>query len=161
MGYKTPEGLCFNPMIVVSGITKAQCEAQKAALGIQYCNLNNDAYAEAAAQCGGISNLPTIAELATLVDLLFNTTNSIATISNDGAWFYGSSTNEALAATLGINLSECGAHMWSFWSQVELDQSMARTVTFGFGNGTWDRKARQQGEYREGFNHRYAMCIKR
>ena len=81
--YELSDGTCFtkilSPGTGYSALTYAECTAQKSELGLSYCcptsvcPNNNDYYAGAAKACGGKSHLPSLAQLATLANDLYNT----------------------------------------------------------------------------------------
>ena len=56
---------------VTTPMTKAQCNAEKASLGIPSCNSNSDYWAAAAKECGGVQNLPTEADLYELAKTIY------------------------------------------------------------------------------------------
>jgi prepilin-type N-terminal cleavage/methylation domain-containing protein len=65
-------GKCFGALFTPTPLSLTECEAQKDALGIKDCSLDNDYWAGAVAQCGGVSNMPTDSDLAQLGSLLYN-----------------------------------------------------------------------------------------
>ena len=76
-------GKCFTAPFISTPLTKAECEAEKDKLGIKVCNYDNDYWAGAVKQCGGVSKMPTEADLTELAKVLYNT-SSINTSS--GTW---------------------------------------------------------------------------
>ena len=68
--------LCFTAPFKPKPMTFAECEAQKSALGIKeccptyYCD-NEDYWAGAVKQCGGVSKMPTMAQLAELASQMY------------------------------------------------------------------------------------------
>ncbi len=70
------DGKCFGAPFTPTPMTYAECEAEKANLGIReccptsYCS-NNDYWAGAVKQCNGIQNMPTMADLGKIVSLLY------------------------------------------------------------------------------------------
>jgi type II secretory pathway pseudopilin PulG len=65
-------GKCFGSMFYPMPLTQEQCEAQKGALGIKYCELENDYWAGAAAQCGGVDKMATLSDLAQLANTFYS-----------------------------------------------------------------------------------------
>ena len=68
-------GKCFTVPFTPTPLTKAQCEAEKDKLGIKGCYFEDDYWAGAVKQCGGVSKMPTEADLRELAKVLFNTAN--------------------------------------------------------------------------------------
>ena len=66
------DGKCFGAPFSPKPLTKAECETEKGNLGIKYCNFNNDYWAGAVKQCGGIQNMPTVYDLETIAYLLYD-----------------------------------------------------------------------------------------
>ena len=64
-------GKCFTAPFTPSPLTKAECEAEKGKLGIKECNYNVDRWAGAVKQCGGVSKMPTMDDLAKLATELY------------------------------------------------------------------------------------------
>ena len=64
-------GKCFTAPFTPTPLTKAQCNAEKDKLGIKECNDNNDYWAGAVKQCGGVSKMPTVDDLAKLATELY------------------------------------------------------------------------------------------
>ena len=67
---------CYTAPFTPTPLTFAECEAQKSALGIKECCptgycYNMDYWAGAVKQCGGISKMPTAAQLAELASQLY------------------------------------------------------------------------------------------
>ena len=63
---------CFTaPKPVEKPLTKAECEAEKDKLGIKNCYYNDDYWAGAVKQCGGVSKMPTLGDLAELATELY------------------------------------------------------------------------------------------
>ena len=71
-------GKCFTAPFTPTPLTKAQCEAEKDKLGIKtccsnyYCTNVDDYWAGAVKQCGGVSKMPTEADLTELAKVLYN-----------------------------------------------------------------------------------------
>ncbi len=68
-------GKCFTALFTPTPLTRAQCEAEKDKLGIGSCYYNGDYWAGAVKQCGGVSKMPTRADLTELAKVLYNTSN--------------------------------------------------------------------------------------
>ncbi len=63
-------------------LTKAECEAQKGDLGIGSCNDGDDYWAGTVKACGGINNMPTMAQLGELATYLYNYGSTIGAQQN-------------------------------------------------------------------------------
>ena len=68
-------GKCFTALFTPTPLTKAQCELEKDKLGIKGCYWDTDYWAGAVKQCGGVSKMPTQADLIELAKVLYNTSN--------------------------------------------------------------------------------------
>ena len=81
------DGKCFGAPFSPSYLTKAECEAEKGNLGIKYCQLDDDYWAGAVKQCGGVSKMPTMDDLGKLASQLYKGNPSIgARQEYDGQW---------------------------------------------------------------------------
>ena len=68
-----PGGTCFGAPFFPTPITKAECEAEKSNLGIKECSSENDYWAGAVKACGGVSKMPTMAQVAEIANYVYNT----------------------------------------------------------------------------------------
>ena len=66
-------GTCFTAPFYPEPITKAECEQLKADLGIKACGYDNDYWAGAVKACGGVSKMPTKAQLNDIANYVYNT----------------------------------------------------------------------------------------
>ncbi len=64
-------GKCFTSAFTPTPLTKAECEAQKSELGIKECYYERDYWAGAVKQCGGVQNMPTMADLAKIASAIY------------------------------------------------------------------------------------------
>ncbi len=62
---------CFTAPVQPKALTRSECEGQKGKLGIKECVVDNDYWAGAVAQCGGVQNMPTAEDLAKLASLVY------------------------------------------------------------------------------------------
>ena len=70
------DGVCFTTQAFSpTPINKAECEAIKDSLGIVGCHYDNDYWAGAVKQCGGIANMPTAEHIAAMRRDIFNDSN--------------------------------------------------------------------------------------
>ena len=65
------DGKCFGAPFSPSYLTKAECEAEKGKLRIHACVYNDDYWAGAVKQCGGLSKMPLMADLGKLASQLY------------------------------------------------------------------------------------------
>ena len=66
-------GTCYTAPFTPTPMTKAECKAAVAEgkLGIKYCGYEQDYWAGAVKQCGGVSKMPTMAQLGELASQLY------------------------------------------------------------------------------------------
>ena len=104
--FKTSTGLCIagSPRNVQTPLTKEECEKQKSILGIKICRYSNDTWGGAVAECGGIQNMFSRAELLEIA-------NEIYDKSDDGTMVY----NGTKAQSLGLPVS----YGYSIWGSGE------------------------------------------
>ena len=109
-------GKCFTAPFTPTPLTKAQCNAEKDKLGIKECNrYNEDYWAGAVKQCGGVSKMPTLEDLYKLASQLYvgNPSIGVGEIKFDIQYDPNSSVSKALGLTPDFEL----------WSGVEDDDS--------------------------------------
>ena len=120
-------GKCFTAAFTPTPLTKAQCEAEKDKLGINQCCTNSycdgpDYWAGAVKQCGGISKMPTMADLTELAKVLYNTSNISSSVSTSGLTLDTSKassmgfTGDYIAIWSGDVAGDVGAHGRDFHS---------------------------------------------
>ena len=66
-------GTCFTAPFTPAPLTKAECEQLKGDLGIKSCFYDNYYWAGAVKACGGVSKMPTLAQLADIANYVYNT----------------------------------------------------------------------------------------
>jgi hypothetical protein len=99
-------GKCFGAVFTPTPLTSAECEAQKGDLGINACHYN-DYWAGAVAQCGGVNNMPTMADLAKIASAIYEGNPSISAKQDKYDLTYTSGTATALG------LPEPTFRLWS------------------------------------------------
>ena len=99
-------GKCFTAPFTPTPLTKAQCEAEKDELGIKGCYFEDDYWAGAVKQCGGISKMPTAEDLAKLATELYGVQVGAKQNIDDGL-----TINTSKAASMGFSGSEF--YVWS------------------------------------------------
>ena len=100
-------GKCFGSAFTPTPLTRAECEAQKDELGIKNCYYDNDYWAGAVKQCGGVNNLPTMADLGKLASAIYKGNPSVGAKQDVNNLAYESGT----ATSLG--LPEPSFYLWS------------------------------------------------
>ena len=95
-------GTCYTAPFTPTPLTKAECEAAVAEgkLGIKACHYEQDYWAGAVKQCGGVSKMPTMAQLGKLASQLYVGNPTIgAKEDKDNIQF---DSNSSTAKSLGL-----------------------------------------------------------
>ena len=111
-------GKCFTAAFTPTPLTYAQCESEKDKLGIQRCRYNDDYWAGAVKQCGGVSKMPTQADLIELAKVLYNTSY----INSSKYPQYSQTTGLTLDTSKASSLGFTGAS-FVVWSGEENDNA--------------------------------------
>ena len=125
---------CYTAPFTPTPMTKAECEAQKSTLGIKECCptnwcYNNDYWAGAVKQCGGVSKMPTAAQLAELASQMYVGNPSIgAKEEKSGIQF---DSNSSTAKALGLT------PYFYLWSGEEDDSKFAYRRSFYTTSSGW------------------------
>ena len=101
-------GTCYTAPFTPTPLTKAECEAEKTALGIKACYYYTDHWAGAVKACGGVSKMPTMAQVADIANYGYNTTSISANRSESGL-----TLDYDKAAALGFTLNGSSFAVWS------------------------------------------------
>jgi hypothetical protein len=125
-------GKCFGAPFVPTPLTYEQCEAQKGDLGISEC-YNSDYWAGAVAQCGGVNNMPTASDLATIASAIYDGNPSIGATTSKAGLTYTSGT----ATALGLPEPT----FW-LWSGEEYSSYYAYTRYFYATGSSWNNGLR-------------------
>ena len=139
-------GKCFTAPFTPTPLTKAQCEAEKDKLGIKGCYFSNDYWAGAVKQCGGVSKMPTQADLTELAKVLYNASNISSSGDTDGL-----TLDPSVASSLGLGFTGTSFY---FWSGEEEDSYNAyyrgfdssSTYWYGLNRNNYSRQAVCLGE---------------
>ena len=99
-------GTCYTAPFTPKPLTKAECEAQKDDLEIKGCSLEEDYWAGAVKQCGGVSKMPTHSDLDEIAKALYPN----QTINSWGST-YNLTYTTGTATSLG--LPEPFFYLWS------------------------------------------------
>ena len=139
--------LCFSAAFTPTPLTRAQCESEKDQLGIKGCCssstcLGLDYWAGAVKQCGGVSKMPTQADLAELAKVLYNTSS----INSSGST-YDLTLDTSKASSLGFTVED-----FSVWSGEEISSDRAYTRFFNSSSTYWFNFTR-------GHSHIQAVCV--
>ena len=106
--------LCITKLgFTATPITKAECEAIKGDLGITVCPVDNDYWAGAVKQCGGVSKLPSMTQLAQLGNYLYGITDMTEYLQK-----YGINIDKTKATELNLRFPG-GYHNLTVWSREE------------------------------------------
>ena len=117
-------GTCFGTLFTPTPLTKAECEQLKGDLGIKECYYETDSWAGAVKTCGGVSKMPTSAQLAEIANYLFNTAEIGATQS-----IFDLTLDIDKANKLGLNNF--------IWSGEEYSNKIAYIRTFSYNGTGW------------------------
>ena len=103
-------GTCYTAPFSPKPMTKAECNAAVAEgkLGIKECRYDQDYWAGAVKQCGGVSKMPTMAQLAELASQMYVGNPSIGAKENKDDIQYD--PNSAVSKALGLTPS---FYLWS------------------------------------------------
>ena len=144
-------GKCFTAAFTPTPLTKAQCESEKDQLGIKGCGDENDYWAGAVKQCGGVSKMPTMADLGKLATELYKEHPSV------GAYEYiydGINLDYSKASSMGFT----GSDYIYVWSGEENEDSSRYAYNRVFGpSGTfWGNDYHCGSRYDSDFQ---AVCL--
>ena len=132
-------GTCYTaPFTPEKPLTRAECEAQKDDLGIKACYYDNDYWAAAVKQCGGVTKMPTMAQLAELASQMYvgNPTIGAKQDKDDIQYDPNSPVSKSLGLTpyfylwSGEEGSSNGAYLRSF----STTYSYCRSYTHNYSN---------------------------
>ena len=133
-------GTCYTAPFTPTPLTFVECEVQKSALGIKQCcsrydcDYNRDYWAGAVKQCGGVSKMPTMAQLGELASQLYVGNPSIgAKEQKSGIQF---DSNSSTAKALGLTPT---FYLWSG----EEDRSFSAYIRYFNTTGSyWNGNSR-------------------
>ncbi len=139
-------GTCYTTTpFIPTPMKKDECEFTKNDLGIKNCQHNSDYWAGAVKTCGGVSKMPTMAQLAEIANFIYNTDkiqaqNSVSNISRD----------DTKALSLGFKFNT-GSPFY-IWSGEEYDSNSAYDRYFFPTYSNFSNRIRYGSD-------RYAICI--
>ena len=146
-------GTCYTAPFWPTPLTFAECEAQKSDLGIKECCptnhcVNRDYWAGAVKQCGGVSKMPTMAQLGELASQMYVGNPTIGAKEDKENIQFDSNSDTAKA--LGLTPS------FYLWSGEEYSSSYAYGRNFGTTGSHWY----DGGRYgRRGNSFIQAVCL--
>ena len=122
---------CYTAPFTPKPMTKAECEAAVAEgkLGIKACYYNDDYWAGAVKQCGGVSKMPTMAQLGELASQLYVGNPSVG--AKQDVYNLTFDTNSSTSKSLGLTPS------FYVWSGGELNSNGAYGRYFGSSYTEW------------------------
>ena len=143
-------GKCFTAPFTPTPITRAECNELKGELGINGCDLvydldyDHDYWAGAVKQCGGVSKMPTLADLGKLATELYKEHPSVGAKQNI---FRGITLDTSKASSMGFTGSS-----FYVWSGEEHYSSTAFRRDFYSSYTRWDDYSRTNSNVQ-------AVCI--
>ena len=137
-------GTCFTAPFTPTPMTKAECEAQKSTLGINGCYYDNDYWAGAVKQCGGVSKMPTMAQLGELASQMYVGNPSIG--AKEDKYDIQFDSNSSTAKSLGLTPS------FYLWSGEEYSSNNAYYRAFNTSISYWNNYTRND-------SYNQAVCL--
>ena len=138
-------GTCYTAPFTPTPMTKAECEAQKSTLGINGCYYNdNDYWAGAVKQCGGVSKMPTMAQLGEIASQMYVGNPSIGAMEWKEDIQYD--PNSPVSKALGLT-----SNFW-LWSGEERSSDYAYYRGFGTTRSGWSYNGRDNSNFQ-------AVCL--
>ena len=132
-------GKCFTAAFTPTPLTRAQCAAEKDKLGINGCGSEPDYWAGAVKQCGGVSKMPTTADLGKLATELYKEHPSVGAKQDINS---GLTLDTSVASSLGFT----GTSFY-VWSGEELAGDIAYYRDFGSSGTSWEWNGRDYSNY--------------
>ena len=141
------DGTCFTAAFFPTALSKADCEAQKVDLGIKECYYDNDYWAGAVKACGGISKMPTQAQITAIANELYDKpiSGSLTTIEYAN-W------NKDKADSMGFDTIT--SNYFYIWSGEEIGENM---VSGRYFHPTYTYYCER--ERNGGAGYRQAICL--
>ena len=139
-------GTCYTAPFTPTPMTKAECEAAVAEgkLGIKACGWDNDYWAGAVKQCGGVSKMPTAAQLGELASQLYVGNPSIG--AKEAKNYIQYDPNSPVSKPLGLTPT------FYLWSGEETNADNAYFRYFYATYSYWDYNGRYD-------SRRQAVCL--
>ena len=115
-------GKCFTAPFAPTPISRAKCEELKGELGIKGCYWDSDYWAGAVKQCGGVSKMPTMADLGKLATELYKEHPSVGAKQNIRS---GLTLDTSKASAMGFTGS-----FFYVWSGEKFEESSVDDYAF-------------------------------
>ena len=138
-------GVCYGTPFTPTPITKAECEQLKGDLGIYLCAEDIDYWAGAVKECGGVSKMPTHAQVDEIAQYVYNTSSISA-----GSTASGLTLDYDKAAELGLTATS-GSQFY-IWSGEEYSSYYAYIRNFDSTNTRWTNSNRYS-------SYQQAVCL--
>ena len=141
-------GTCFTAPFRPTSLIYAECqeEVAKGELGIKACMYAADYWAGAVKACGGVSKMPTMAQVADIANYVYNTSGIGAQTDKTGL-----TLDYDKVAELGF--TAIPGSSFYVWSGEEYSSYYAYTRGFGRTGTDWYSDSTRGGDYRQ------AVCI--
>ena len=141
-------GTCFTAPFKPTPITKAECEhaVAEVKLGIKGCARELDYWAGAIKQCGGVSNMPTMAQISELASKMYVGNPSIG--AKQGVSNLTFDSNSLVSKALGLTPP------FYLWSGEEANNGNANLRSFDFSKSGLDGFAHPRS-----YSHIQAVCL--
>ncbi|MCI5888745.1 MAG: type II secretion system GspH family protein [Brachyspira sp.] len=138
---------CYTAPFTPKPLTKAECEQAVAEgkLGIKECHYYTDYWAGAVKQCGGVSKMPTLAQLAELASQMYVGNPSIG--AKEYKYDIQYNPNSPVSKALGLT------PYFSFWSGEEKTSFFAYGWSFYTTSSGWAPNEHRNGSYGQ------AVCL--
>ena len=136
--------LCLTEPFTPKPMTKAECEAEKSTLRIRGCLYEEDYWAGAVKQCGGVSKMPTMAQLGKLASQLYVGNPSVG--AKQDVYNLTFDTNSSTAKALGLT------PYFSLWSGEENSSDLAYSRGFHTTYSYWSNGYRY-------YSYFQAVCL--
>ena len=127
-------GTCYTAPFYPTPLTFAECKAQKSNLGIKECSYEQDYWAGAVKQCGGVSKMPTMAQLAELASQMYVGNPSIGAREDKENIQYD--PNSSVSKSLGLT------PYFYLWSGEEYSSIDAYSRSFYTTHSYWNYNGR-------------------
>ena len=138
-------GTCYTAPFSPKPLTAQECNEQKDKLGIKFCRTDdNDYWGGAVKQCGGVSKMPTMAQLGELASQLYVGNPSVG--AKQDVYNLTFDTNSSTAKSLGLTPS------FYVWSGEEYNSANAYSRNFSSSGTAW------YNDYRDDSNN-VAVCL--
>ena len=128
-----------------AAVTKAECEELKSTHGINACYYENDYWAGAVKQCGGVEKLPTGAQLAEIANYMFNRTDI-----SSGSYATKLTLDYDKVSSLGFDIAS--GSTFDVWAREENAARYAHDRYFASTYSYYDKLNRS-------YDYLYAICL--